>query len=120
MIEVISIEKFKSDIFDFTKNTQWKFSQTMPIVLNFTASWCGPCQIFAPTLEKIATEKASQLKVYKIDIDKTPELAALFEIKSVPTTLFISAGQDPVMTNGILSEESLQKAIQEIFVSPAR
>ncbi len=120
MIEVITIEKFKSDIFDFTQNTEWKFDQATPIVLNFTASWCGPCQMFAPTLEKIASEKSSELKVYKIDIDKTPELAALFEVKSVPTTLFISAGQDPVMTNGLMTEENLQKAIQEIFVSPGQ
>ena len=120
MIEVLSIEKFKAEIFDFTQNTDWQFNQTLPVVLNFTASWCGPCQMFAPTLEKIAIDKLSLLKVYKIDIDKTPELAALFEIKSVPTTLFLSAGQEPVMTNGIMSEENMQKAIQEIFASPAQ
>jgi thioredoxin len=115
MIEIISKDKFKSEIFDFTVNKEWIFDKKTPVILNFFATWCGPCHRFAPTLEEISNEYSQSVKVYKIDIDQDPELAHLFEIQSVPTTLFLAPNSDPVMTNGGLLKESVQRAISEIF-----
>lgn len=115
MIEVLTKEKFKAEIFDFTVNKDWVFEKETPVILNFYATWCGPCHMFAPTLHEIGEDYGSAIKVFKIDIGQDPELAALFEIQSVPTTLFLNPKEEPVLTNGILAKESVQRAIREIF-----
>ena len=115
MIEILDKEKFKSEVFDFTANAEWKFEKNQPVILNFFATWCGPCHQFAPTLEEIAIAHSGNLKVYKIDIDKDPEISHLFDIKSVPTTLFLTKNEEPVMANGALTREGLDRAVTEIF-----
>ncbi|MBC7467378.1 MAG: thioredoxin fold domain-containing protein [Bdellovibrio sp.] len=115
MIEIISKEKFKSEIFDFSVNKEWTFDKKTPVILNFFATWCGPCHRFAPTLEEIAAQYDQSVKVYKIDIDQDPEIAHLFGVQSVPTTLFLKPNEEPVMTNGALLKEGVERAITELF-----
>ncbi len=115
MIEIISIEKFKSVVFDFTTHDSWFFDKKLPIILNFFADWCGPCHMFAPILNEIAAEYDGQVNVYKINIDHTPEIAALFDIKSVPTTLFLNKHGEPIMTSGVMPKDTVIKVIKDVF-----
>ncbi len=115
MIEFLTTETFKEKVFNYEKHQEWQFDKSRPLVVNFTASWCGPCQMFAPILEELASSHADQLSVYKVDIDATPEISALFGIRSVPTTLFLVNGQEPAMASGVIPREALAKAIQEIL-----
>ncbi len=115
MIEILDKEKFKAQVFDFTANAEWKFEKSQPIILNFFATWCGPCHQFAPTLEEVANQHGDRLRVFKIDIDKDPEISHLFGIKSVPTTLFLTNNEEPVMTSGALTKEGMDRAVHEIF-----
>lgn len=62
-----------------------------PVLLDFFATWCGPCRMIAPTLEEIAAER-EDIKVCKIDVDAEPELAAKYQIASIPTLLVIKDG----------------------------
>ncbi|HYC78924.1 MAG TPA: thioredoxin [Planctomycetota bacterium] len=66
---------------------------TMPVVVDFGATWCGPCQSLAPHLDKIATEFAGKAAVFKVDVDDEGDLAARFGIMSVPTILFFKGGK---------------------------
>lgn len=115
MIEVIDIEKFKSEVFDFTSGQDFVFDKELPVILNFFGTWCGPCHMFAPTLEDIATQFAGKLKVYKVDIDKTPELPHMFGIKSVPTTVFFAPNSEPILTNGLYPKETVEKMVFDFF-----
>ncbi len=115
MIEVLTTDAFKKTVFDYDTHQDWIFEKNKPIILNFFAPWCGPCNMFAPTLDDIAQEHADRLEVYKIDIDATPELAALFGVRSVPTTLFLKPKHEPFMTSGALPRESVERAITELF-----
>ena len=115
MIEVISGEKFKTDIFDFTANSEWTYQKEKPVIVNFYADWCGPCKFFAPVLEQIAAEYQGKLDVFKINIDQTPEVPDIFGIKSVPTTLFISKGEDPALAIGVIQPDDMKKAISELL-----
>ena len=63
-----------------------------PVLLDFFATWCGPCRMIAPTLEEIAAER-EDIKVCKIDVDAEPELAAKYQIASIPTLLVIKDGK---------------------------
>ena len=114
-IQVINTEKFKSEIFDFENEKEFSFKKDKPIILNFFASWCGPCHAFAPTLEEAAAAHEGKFDVFKIDIDQDPLVPALFGVQSVPTTVFFIPNEEPALTMGRLSKESLDRAIQELF-----
>lgn len=115
MIEMINTEQFREKIFDYTKGEQWKFEGDTPVILNLTASWCGPCRMFAPVLEEISEQYAGKLKIYKIDTDASPEIPALFGTRGVPATFFITKNEEPALVMGALPLESMKRAVQEQF-----
>lgn len=115
-LEIIDTEKFKSEIFDFTKEQQeFAFKGDTPIILNFFATWCGPCHAFAPALEEAAGKHEGKLKVFKVDIDKDPLVPALFGVRSVPTTVFFIPGDQPAIASGNIGHEGLEKALEDLF-----
>ena len=64
-----------------------------PVLVDFFATWCGPCRMVAPVIDEIATEKAGQVAVYKVDIDQSPDLAFNYQVSSVPTLIVFENGQ---------------------------
>lgn len=68
-------------------------ASTVPVLLDFTAVWCAPCRAIAPHLEAIAVKYAGRLTVGKVDVDGEPELAARFDVRSMPTLLLLQGGQ---------------------------
>ena len=64
-----------------------------PVLVDLFAAWCGPCRMVAPVIDEIATEKAGQVAVYKVDIDQSPDLAFKYQVSSVPTLIVFENGQ---------------------------
>jgi thioredoxin len=87
-----TIELTKADflkkIVDYEKNPEeWIYLGDKPAIIDFYASWCGPCKMVAPVLEELAAEYDGQIYVYKVNTEQEQELAALFNIRSIPSFL---------------------------------
>lgn len=65
-----------------------------PVLVDFSATWCGPCKALAPTIDKVAADYAGKLAVYKVDIDAASDTASSFQIQSVPTCIFFKNGKE--------------------------
>jgi thioredoxin 1 len=83
-----------------------------PVLIDFTASWCGPCQMLAPVLEDVAEQMKENLTVIKIDVDKNPQLASSMGIKGVPTLILYQNGKQRWRSSGFMSAQALKNAVQ--------
>jgi len=115
MIEHLTLETFKTKVFDFEKNTEWKFNGNKPAIIDFYADWCGPCKMVAPILEELSKEYDGKIDIYKIDTESEQELASVFGIKSIPSLLFIPKDAQPQMAMGALPKDSFKKAFKDIL-----
>jgi thioredoxin 1 len=82
-----------------------------PVLVDFGATWCGPCKVLAPIVEKLADEFAGKYKVCKIDIDEAPTVTAKFGIRGVPTVLVFKNGQKTGQHVGVTNKETLLKML---------
>jgi len=79
----------------------------LPVLVDFSASWCGPCRMFFPILETIANKYVGQVKVVKVDIDDCSEIAEQYNIRGVPTIILFKDGKEVAQKVGGLSETQL-------------
>lgn len=87
---------FLQKVADYERNPDtWHYLGDKPAVIDFYASWCGPCRALAPVLDELAAKYGEEIYVYKIDVDSEQELAAVFGIRSIPTLLFIPTEGNP-------------------------
>jgi thioredoxin 1 len=83
----------------------------VPVLVDFTAVWCGPCKALAPIIEKIATDYQGKVKVGKLDIDNAPEVTRKYGVKSVPTVMIFQDAQKVGQSVGLTSRENLLKLL---------
>ena len=111
----LTLESFKTKVFDYENNKEWKFEGDKPCIIDFYADWCGPCKMVAPILEELSKEYEGKVDIYKIDTEKEQELASMFGIRSIPSILFVPMNSQPQMAMGALPKPELVKAIENVL-----
>ena len=109
-------EMFKQKVFNYEQNKQWKYEGNLPVIIDFYASWCGPCRQLSPRIEEIAKKYAGKIVVYKVDTDTEKTLAQNMGIQSLPTILFVPLKGQPRAAVGALPLETLEKAVHEVLL----
>ncbi|NDP22879.1 MAG: thioredoxin [Paludibacter sp.] len=109
--------EFISKVANYEANpSEWKYLGDKPCIIDFYASWCGPCKTIAPILEDLAKEYDGQIYVYKVNTEEEQELAGAFGIRSIPTILFCPMVGAPQMAQGAMPKESFKQAITDVLL----
>ena len=100
-ISIVNSDNFSSEV----------LSSKTPVLLQFSTPWCAPCRTFAPILESLAEEYSGHVKMCKIDAESNYDLAAKYNINSVPTVIFFKDGQPVDKAIGLLSKQAVSDKI---------
>ena len=114
VVELTS-ETFKTTICNITDKDA-SFLGDKPAIVDFTATWCGPCRKLAPILEELAVEYKGKVNIYKVDVDKCKDLAQAFRISSIPAVLFIPKDGTPQMMVGLRSKDAMKQDIDKLLL----
>lgn len=91
----------------------------IPVLVDFSAEWCGPCQMLAPVLKELKGKVGDAAKIIKIDIDANEELAQAFKIKSVPTLIVFQNGEAKWRQSGVMSAAQLESILKNYTLQKA-
>lgn len=86
-------------------------SATVPVIVDFWAEWCGPCRMLGPILDDLAKDQAGKVKIGKVNVDEAPNLAAKFNVRSIPMLVFFKDGQAKDTVVGVQSKDALSKRL---------
>jgi len=95
-----------------------KFSELInsetPVLVDFTAEWCGPCKMMKPVLDELKTRLGEKVRIIKIDVDKNPQIASRYQIQGVPTVMVFKQGAMKWRQSGVLSANDYAKVIESM------
>ena len=100
---ILTVENFETEV----------LKSDIPVLVDFWATWCGPCRMIAPIIEEIANDYEGKIKVGKINVDEQGELAVKYGISSIPTLLLFKGGEVVKKTLGYMPKDAVEKFINE-------
>ena len=116
-VQHLTYKEFLKKVWDFEKSPNtFVYKGKLPAIVDFYADWCGPCRRVAPIMEKLAEEYDGKLLIYKVNTQNETGLANAFQIRSIPTVLFIPMEGQPMMQVGALPEEGYRQVIEQHLV----
>ncbi|HZY37864.1 MAG TPA: thioredoxin [Mucilaginibacter sp.] len=98
-------------------NFQDIIASDTPVLVDFSAEWCGPCKMMPPILKQVKDAMGDKVKIIKIDIDKNPQAANAYRVQSVPTLMIFKKGQTLWRQSGVVQAAQLQNVIQQFLTA---
>lgn len=116
--EVVIMDKnmFLTNVFDYENSQEWQYKGDKPAIIDLYADWCGPCRMVAPIMKSLAKEYDGKVVIYKVDVDKERELAALFNATSIPLFVFIPMDGEPQLMRGAADKATYKRAIDSFLL----
>lgn len=115
-LQFITEEQFYQKVTETDNEKGIQFKGKTPVIVDFYADWCRPCHALTPVLEDLATKYKGKLIIYKVNVDKSKNLATFFQIQSIPTLFFFKKNTQPSKIVGAPSKADLEKAIQDVLL----
>ena len=118
MVKNVTSDYFNKNVYDIksaleSKEGELNFLGKKPVLIDFYATWCGPCRALEPVLDELSIEYADEIDIYKVNTEDEMDIAAAFGIMSLPTLLFIPMSDKPSMSPGAPSKSYLKELIDE-------
>jgi len=116
MVKNVTTKYFNENVYDLKKvddNGELRFLGKKPVLIDFYATWCGPCRVLEPILDELYEEYDGEIDIYKVNTEDEMELAGAFGVMSLPTLLFIPEEGKPVMSPGAPPKPHLKELIDE-------
>ncbi len=108
--------EFLKKVDNYEADTKWEYLGDRPCVIDFYATWCGPCKRLAPILEELSKEYSDEIYIYKVDAEQERELAYIFGVRSYPTIVFCPMSGTPEIALGLQPKEQLKTWIDTILL----
>ena len=115
-VVVMDKQMFLDKVCDYTQSEDWQYKGELPAIIDLYADWCGPCKRTAPIMQELAKEYAGKIVIYKVNVDKEQELAALFNASSIPLFVLIPKEGLPQVIRGAAGKDVFKKAIDEFLL----
>lgn len=116
LVKHLNREEFKKLVVN-VDTEGWKYLGDKPCVIDFYASWCGPCRMISPFLDDLSKEFKDQIYIYKINIDEEKDLARYFGASSIPLLIFIPKEGQPQASRGALPKDEIRNAIKTVLLA---
>lgn len=114
---LLNEETFLQRVADYRNpHAEWKYRGSRPAIVDFYATWCGPCRVLSPILEEIALAYKDVIDVYKVDVDLCESIADAYGIRSIPTTFFVPLHGRPVKMVGAITKREIEKQITNVLL----
>ena len=115
-IKEMSYKDFVKNVWDLeTSANEFVFKGSKPCVIDFYATWCGPCKMIAPIMEKLAKEYDGKVDFYKVDCDQEMKLATILQVRNIPMVFFMKEGDQPEKSVGAKDEAYFRSQINKLL-----
>lgn len=115
-VQVVDEKRFEEEVCEFD-GARYGFKCKRPTIICFSAGWCRYCAQISPYLAEFAQQYSDQIAIYKVDVDKCANVAAIFKVENLPVLIFVKPGQQPKRIDGAMSKQQLEQIIKDLLLS---